>query len=335
MGSLIAYAIFAGHSFVDAASATSPADILFSLPIACIPGQSCWVANHVDVDPDSSAKDFACGHRTYDGHNGTDFALRDLGVMRQGVDVLAAADGIVAGVRDGMDDTDFRDLKPDLIKGRECGNGVKLEHTNGWTSQYCHLRKGSVVVRKGQRLAVGERLGKVGLSGKTIFPHLHFQVEHQSRVIDPFIGRARQEVCGDISGQLWRDSIQTQLRYQPVVIYNAGVSFRVPNIDAIRDGRGGNELTPINPAEIYLWADLLGVEAGDEVAYSLRDVDGRPLFEKRLRLTERKARQFLYVGKTLSQGTRSNVNFVGTIRVVRRDSDAVVSDTVAVESKRR
>ncbi len=63
------------------------------LPVACAPGTTCWIANHVDVAP--GGPDFACGARTHDGHEGGDFALRDLAAMEEGVAVLAAASGVV------------------------------------------------------------------------------------------------------------------------------------------------------------------------------------------------------------------------------------------------
>jgi hypothetical protein len=69
-----------------------------ALPLDCRLGETCWVANYVDVDPSGAAKDFRCGPRTYDGHDGVDFAIRDQGVMAQGVTVLASAPGTIRSV---------------------------------------------------------------------------------------------------------------------------------------------------------------------------------------------------------------------------------------------
>ena len=38
------------------------------LPAECILGETCWVANYVDVDPADAALDFHCNPRTYNGH---------------------------------------------------------------------------------------------------------------------------------------------------------------------------------------------------------------------------------------------------------------------------
>ncbi|MCH9052676.1 MAG: hypothetical protein IIA72_16640, partial [Proteobacteria bacterium] len=75
-----------------------------SLPLDCRPGISCWIAAHVDLDPGRGFADYACGHLGYNGHKGTDIAIRDLGAMEEGVAVLAAAPGIVKNWRDGMAD---------------------------------------------------------------------------------------------------------------------------------------------------------------------------------------------------------------------------------------
>src|SRR5688500_9861584 len=81
------------------------ADPSLILPAACTPGQDCWIVNHVDMNPeDEKAEDFTCGKRTYDGHEGTDFGLRDAKAIREGVSVLAAAPGKVLRVRDSMPD---------------------------------------------------------------------------------------------------------------------------------------------------------------------------------------------------------------------------------------
>ena len=139
----------------------------FGLPIDCVPGASCFVQNYVDHDPSPAWRDYACGARTYDGHDGTDFRVPSMAAVRAGVAVLAAADGVVAGVRDGMTDVSIRETGKEAVKNRECGNGLVLRHADGWETQYCHLAQGSVAVRRGQTVRAGERLGLVGLSGLT------------------------------------------------------------------------------------------------------------------------------------------------------------------------
>ena len=141
-------------------SAARASGIELSLPIACTPGDDCWIAYHVDVAAGPDIRDFACGARTYDDHKGVDFAIRDYAAMRRGIAVLAAAPGVVAAVRDGMQDISLRAIDPKSIAKRECGNGVLLDHGDGWTTQYCHLRRGSVAVKRGQRVTAGSNVGQ-------------------------------------------------------------------------------------------------------------------------------------------------------------------------------
>ena len=90
------------------------------------------------MTPGPAATDFTCGPLSYDGHDGTDIALPTRAAMAEGVAVLAAAPGTVTGIRDGI-----ADFAP-VIQGKECGNGVVIDHGAGWVTQYCHLRQGSV-----------------------------------------------------------------------------------------------------------------------------------------------------------------------------------------------
>ncbi len=172
-------------AIVAAGALAQPA---LQLPLRCQPGQDCWISNHVDLDPGRGARDYACGVLTYDGHNGTDLALRDLQAMREGVAVLAAAGGVVRAVRDGTADASVRETGDDKVRERECGNGLRIDHGDGWETQYCHLQRGSLRVRRGERVELGQTLGLVGLSGLTEYPHLHFTLRRHLGVLDPFRG---------------------------------------------------------------------------------------------------------------------------------------------------
>jgi murein DD-endopeptidase MepM/ murein hydrolase activator NlpD len=56
------------------------------------------------------------------------------------------------------------------------GNIVVIKHTNGEYSNYLHLKPGSVQVKAGDQVKQGQVIGKVGHSGNSTEPHLHFQV---------------------------------------------------------------------------------------------------------------------------------------------------------------
>jgi len=315
---------------------TAPASgIELTMPIDCTPGDDCWVVYHVDVAAGPDIRDFACGRRTYDDHKGVDFAIRDLVVMRRGVAVLAAAPGVVEATRDGMKDKNFRTVDPKSVAKRECGNGVLLDHGNGWTTQYCHMRRGTVAVKRGQRVTAGQALGKVGLSGKTTYPHVHFQTKHNGKVIDPFLGVDRTAGCGGAPAPIWTADVARQLRYRPVEIYNAGISNYKPDGMAIRNGTFLPWLSGLTDDAVYLWADVFGMEAGDVVVFTLRDGDGKVLFEQTRAASKRGSRGFLYFGRKVEGSRRMQDRLSGTVTIERRMPDGVYTDRRTVGSLAR
>ncbi len=159
-----------------------------SLPLACQPHKTCFIQTYVDVDPGKGIKDYMCGSATYDQHSGVDFRLLSAAaVIKAPVPVLAATDGTVKAVRDGVADMFFKKAKPQDVAGRECGNGVIIDHGNGWETQYCHLHQGSVHVAKGQTVKRGDQLGEAGYSGMADFAQVFLSVRHDGKVVDPFL----------------------------------------------------------------------------------------------------------------------------------------------------
>ena len=155
-----------------------------------------------------------CGTLTYDNHNGTDFRLTSREAERAGVDVIAAAEGRIVSVRDGQPDVSVRANGKEAVRGVECGNGVRIAHSGGFETQYCHMARGSVRVQAGQAVKAGQPLGRVGLSGMTEYPHLHFTVRREGKVVDPFAYGASPGTCGE-GNSLWEQSLHAQLTYRP------------------------------------------------------------------------------------------------------------------------
>jgi len=56
------------------------------------------------------------------------------------------------------------------------GNYVTILHGDGRVSWLLHMQPGSVAVKKGDRVRAGQFLGRVGFSGDSLFPHLHYNV---------------------------------------------------------------------------------------------------------------------------------------------------------------
>ena len=66
------------------------------------------------------------------------------------------------------------------------GNLVTIAHSGGTRTLYAHLSR--VAVRVGQRVEVGQRIGRVGSSGHATGPHLHFEVRLRGAAVDPLSG---------------------------------------------------------------------------------------------------------------------------------------------------
>ena len=178
-------------------SAQAPSFAL-ELPIDCALPDRCAVQFHVDRRQGPEVGDFRCGRLSYDTHRGTDFRVFAKEDFDAGIPVLAAAPGKVVAIRDGMEDIDVVVLGRDKIQGRAGGNQVVIAHDDGWETYYWHLRKGSIAVLQGQTVVAGTKLGLVGLSGDTNFPHLHFELRrNRSVVVDPFDATDRERMRRD------------------------------------------------------------------------------------------------------------------------------------------
>ncbi|MBV9176171.1 MAG: M23 family metallopeptidase [Nitrososphaeraceae archaeon] len=91
-------------------------------------------------------------------------------VVPENTPVLAAADGIVTAVKD---DSNIGGPNPSYWMYT---NFITIMHSNGEYTRYDHLAYHSSKVKSGQYVSAGEEIGKVGMTGYTYIPHLHFQV---------------------------------------------------------------------------------------------------------------------------------------------------------------
>ncbi len=296
----------------------------FDFPIRCEWAKTCWPVNYVDHDPGKGISDYACGTATYNApgkvmaHKGTDIAIRDLAAMRSGVQVLAAAAGRVIGVRDGVRDVDVSIAGYESVKGRECGNGVVISHGKNWRSQYCHMRQGSVTVRKGQTVAAGQVLGMVGMSGLTQFPHLHFQVFRGKQYVDPFTGPEQKIPCRAGSGSLWKKKVLARLPYRPTALYTAGFAGEKASPVKARAGAyNGLALTRMDPA-IVLWVDIFNVRKGDKLTFKITAPDGREILDNAIRFGGKAARKFRFAGLRRKAGAWPGGLYKGEVRLDRQ-----------------
>ena len=285
------------------ALATPAGAFEFALPVDCTLGESCYIQQYFDRDAGPDARDFTCGPLSYDGHDGTDFALSTRAAMEVGVDVLAAAPGRVKGVRDGV--PDFAPATP----GKECGNGVVIDHGQGWETQYCHLRQGSVSVQEGDVVESGTPLGMIGQSGQAEFPHLHFSLRRDGTEIDPFAPDAA--TCGAADHDLWADDIA----YTPGGLLDVSISSAVPEYEALKEGLPSPDLPPTAPA-LVLWAYFFGPQAGDALIFTLTGPEGEVLTD-RVALDRTQALAFRAVGRRLKTESWPAGVYNGEVRMMR------------------
>jgi murein DD-endopeptidase len=94
-----------------------------------------------------------------------------------GAEVLAVADAVVAEVRDGIpENLTADDREVPLTLETAGGNSVVLDLGKGNFAWYAHLKPQSVRVRLGEKVRRGQVLARLGNSGNSFSPHLHFHV---------------------------------------------------------------------------------------------------------------------------------------------------------------
>lgn len=81
-----------------------------------------------------------------------------------------------------------------------CGTSIVIE-SDDWLHIYCHLQgyaveeadgdrwlvdaDGGIRIRQGDRVSTGQRIGRVGMTGRTTGPHLHWGIKHQGDWVNP------------------------------------------------------------------------------------------------------------------------------------------------------
>lgn len=85
-----------------------------------------------------------------------------------GTSVVATSSGEVIDVK--MDETGY-------------GNHITIQHDESFKTLYAHLSK--IVVKKGEKVRKGQKIGEVGSSGSSVLPHLHYEVIKKGEKVNP------------------------------------------------------------------------------------------------------------------------------------------------------
>ncbi|MDR2634191.1 MAG: M23 family metallopeptidase [Treponema sp.] len=135
--------------------------------------------------------DFNPTERTFFLHSGFRYPLRNYrltspfgmrvnpvtGVLRNhnGLDLAAPAGTEVYAAREGV----VTEIGEDRIYGKY----IIIRHGNNWVSLYGHLSKIDTVLRK--QVESGSLIGRVGSTGQSTGPHLHFELRQNGKAQDP------------------------------------------------------------------------------------------------------------------------------------------------------
>jgi len=126
----------------------------------------------------------------YDGHNGYDYNISYQSLY-------AAARGKVV----------FAAMEYPTMPDHGYGNMIMIEHRGGYVTLYGHLSK--ILVRRGQKVKLGQEIGISGNTGHSTGPHVHFTVFHNCTPVDPYGWSGSgpdplQSYRGEYSVYLWR-----------------------------------------------------------------------------------------------------------------------------------
>ena len=96
-------------------------------------------------------------------HKGVDLTAK------RGTSIVAAANGVIE--------------KACCYKGY--GNYILIRHSDGYKTSYAHLNCYAKSIKAGQSVRQGQKIGSVGNTGCTTGAHLHFEVIHNGKVVNP------------------------------------------------------------------------------------------------------------------------------------------------------
>jgi murein DD-endopeptidase MepM/ murein hydrolase activator NlpD len=116
--------------------------------------------------------------------------------------IYAPGSGKVVAATNNVPDNEFDGTRINLAKipsnaDPTLGNYVLIDHGNGEFSVFPHMMPASAAVKAGDLVHQGDRIGRVGFSGDSLFPHVHYsllsgQDTHRSEGIPAYFTRFRR-----------------------------------------------------------------------------------------------------------------------------------------------
>ena len=293
--------------FPLAPTAANENKIALDLPVKCgslaHSGQiPCFVQNLVDMDKGPELRDPVCQTSTYNTHRGTDIRVRNIKEVQAGVPIYAMADGVVTALRTNMRDRLLRSKKDiSRLRGKECGNGVAIDFGeiggDKYTSQLCHLARGSIKLKIGQKVKRGQPVGLMGVSGATQFPHIHFSIRKNGRVIDPLTGQYQGAKCA----QNLDNSLFTKTALNALVERGFHTLLEQGFADGPVNGKQvlfGKVSEPTLEGPLVYFAKFINLRKGDSLRLSITGPDGLYATNQSEPVPRAKSTFTAYVGKS-------------------------------------
>lgn len=281
--------------------------------------------NFVDHDAGPAVRDFKCGGRTYNTHNGTDFRVPNDRMRKTGVEVLSMAPGRVARTRDGVDDISIRVGGREAVRGKECGNAVVIEHADGWSTQYCHMAKGSVRVKPGDSVTAGQPIGLVGeLSGDTRSSGTSTSASGRVTGSSTRMPMAYLPSPAAAEPRLRDPKIAEAVAYKDGEIMNFGFSSAIPAMEMIETGEIQDKQIAPNE-QLLVYVRVIGLKAGDIQSLVIRDPSGSPIVNHTAAPSAGdRAQQFISAGRR-AQATRWPPGEYTAVYTLTRGGKAVIT----------
>lgn len=106
----------------------------------------------------------------------SDFGPKRSGLTNDGINIGANEGTVVSAADNGVVAYSGNELKG-------MGNLLIIQHAGGWMTVYAHLDE--FVVKRGDKVKVGQKIGTVGKTGRVSEPQLHFEIRKGSKAYDP------------------------------------------------------------------------------------------------------------------------------------------------------
>ncbi len=205
----------------------------FVNPIAGQQSRDWTIVNYLDIDPRPAvARDYLSGPFQYEGHTGIDYTVANFAVMDRGLALVAAAGGTVTVVQDGYFDRE-------TSANSNTPNYVRINHGNGWVSEYYHIATNTIAVKAGDQVVAGQFIGLTGSSGNSTDAHLHFQVSHNGMFVETYYAPTQYwanpvPYQGSLAGDIMDSGIANYTVWPDFKERPSGVSvFKLGQLDTV------------------------------------------------------------------------------------------------------